>query len=119
MSGATDAVLALVVMGSVGAATALDIRHGASSGKSWGWLALADAASVAFWALQRAWWLAALVAAFGVSSSWWHWRRRRRQKAPRPLGGKSKAARAKLVRSVREAAKPRPVLRPVPQGAGG
>lgn len=44
------------------------------------------------------------------------WQRRRRDRAPRAYGAKSRALIAALVRKTREAARPRPVLRPVPQG---
>jgi membrane protein implicated in regulation of membrane protease activity len=44
---------------------------------------------------------------------WWH-RRKRRRRAQAALGAKSRALRDALVRRTREAAKPRPVLRPVP-----
>jgi len=42
-------------------------------------------------------------------------RRPRRKRAPRAYGLKSRERIAALVRKVREAIKPRPVLRPVPQ----
>jgi hypothetical protein len=46
----------------------------------------------------------------------WLWRRGRRgrKRAPRAYGAKSRALVAALVTKAREAAKPRPVLRPVP-----
>lgn len=50
--------------------------------------------------------------------AWWAGRRRRkRRRALEMLGAKSRALRDQLVRRVRETAIPRPVLRPVPQGA--
>ena len=48
---------------------------------------------------------------------WWWLRRRRKDRAPLAIGAKTKAARDALVRKAREAAKPRPVLRPAPGGA--
>lgn len=48
---------------------------------------------------------------------WWHTRRKRKDRAPLALGAKGKALRDALVRKAREAAKPRPVLRPAPGGA--
>ena len=47
---------------------------------------------------------------------WWLSRRRRRR-APKPAGYKARALIAAIVRKAREAARPRPVLRPVPGGA--
>jgi membrane protein implicated in regulation of membrane protease activity len=46
---------------------------------------------------------------------WWH-RRKRRKRAGDALGAKSRALRDALIRRTRQAAKPRPVLRPVPGG---
>jgi hypothetical protein len=46
---------------------------------------------------------------------WWL-NRRRRKRSPKLAGAKSRARLAALVRKSREAAKPRPVLRPVPSG---
>lgn len=45
---------------------------------------------------------------------WWKNRRRRKDRAARSMGAKSRALVAALVRKAREAARPRPVLRPVP-----
>jgi hypothetical protein len=45
--------------------------------------------------------------------AWWWWRNKRR-KAPQAHGAKSRARIAALVRKSRQAAKSRPVLRPVP-----
>jgi hypothetical protein len=47
---------------------------------------------------------------------WWH-RRKKRRRAAALLGEKSRQLRAALVRRARQAAQPRPVLRPVPGGA--
>lgn len=48
----------------------------------------------------------------------WLWnRRKRRKRAPRLAGYKARAALAKLLQRAREAARPRPVLRPAPGGA--
>lgn len=62
------------------------------------------------------------LACAGISATvaiflWW-FNRRRRDRAKAWLGAKSKALRDALVRKQRELAKPRPVLRPVPQGGG-
>ena len=59
---------------------------------------------------------------FAVSAVWlaWEWwrkrKRKRRDPAARTLGAKSKARLAALVAKARGAARPRPVLRPVPGG---
>jgi hypothetical protein len=62
------------------------------------------------------------VAAFVAWSMWrrWkrRWKRRRRDRAPKAVGAKSRALIAALARKVRESARPRPVLRPAPGGAG-
>jgi membrane protein implicated in regulation of membrane protease activity len=50
-----------------------------------------------------------------VAWLWWR-RRKRRRRARDAIGAKSRALRDALVRRAREAAKPRPVLRPVPGG---
>jgi hypothetical protein len=60
--------------------------------------------------------LAALAGTAVAVVAWWLSRRRRRR-VPRAYGTKSKALVAALVRRAREAAVPRPVLRPVPEGA--
>jgi hypothetical protein len=63
-------------------------------------------------------WIAAGCA--GVSTliaAWLWWRHRRRDRAPKTYGAKTKAIIAAMVRRAREAAQPRPVLRPVPGGA--
>jgi O-antigen/teichoic acid export membrane protein len=49
--------------------------------------------------------------------AWLWWRnRRRRDRAPRSIGDKTRRIIAALVAKVREAAKPRPALRPAPGG---
>lgn len=69
-------------------------------GGRWGWAAVQSAAAV-----FSAW-------------SWWKDRRnRRRRRALALLGAKSRAVRDAMVARVRESGRPRPVLRPVPQGA--
>ena len=50
-------------------------------------------------------------------AAWLWWRRRRKDRAPRAYGAKSRALIAALVAKAREATKPRPVLRPAPGGA--
>jgi len=47
---------------------------------------------------------------------WWL-NRRKRKRAPRTYGAKSRALIAAVIAKMRETAKPRPVLRPQPQGS--
>lgn len=61
------------------------------------------------------WSLASFACAAVLAWLWWH-RRKRRKRARGALGAKSRALRDALVRRTREAAQPRPVLRPVPGG---
>jgi hypothetical protein len=81
--------------------------------------------AVAFgaWALQdilRASWLPLVFhGALTALNTWYWWRdrgRRNRKRALEALGAKSLARLAALVRKQREAARPRPVLRPAPGG---
>jgi hypothetical protein len=70
--------------------------------------------------LMRAQWGgAAWNFALGAFFAWLAWRRWRkhRKRIAALLGAKSRALRDVLVRKAKEAAKPRPVLRPVPGGA--
>jgi hypothetical protein len=63
-------------------------------------------------------WPAAIVSAaqiLVVAAIWWN-RRRKRKGSPLALGAKGRALRARLVQTLRERARPRPVLRPVPGG---
>ena len=53
----------------------------------------------------------------GIGAWLWWRRRKRRDRAPHAYGAKSKARIAALVRKARQAARPRPVLRPVPGSA--
>ena len=68
--------------------------------------------------LIAALWLPVIVSAANlILAAWLYWRHgRRKDRAPRAYGAKSRALLAAIVRRAREAAKPRPVLRPVPQG---
>lgn len=81
---------------------------------AWPWLAAATvdlAASIA-----AAEWLPGAVSAVqvAIAVAIWRWRNRRRDRAPRAYGAKSRALLAALVRKARETAKPRPVFRPAP-----
>ena len=101
-------------------AIALDVRHGLSYQGSWGWWSLGDFTGAAYWLGHHVWWVAAVLTAVGVYTlrRWWRNRRnRKRRKVAALLGAKSRALRDALVRKAREAAKPKPVLRPVPGGA--
>jgi hypothetical protein len=61
-------------------------------------------------------WQAAGAGAAQAAIGAWLWRRGRRRRAPRAWGAKSRALAARLAAKAREAARPRPVLRPVPGG---
>jgi hypothetical protein len=63
-------------------------------------------------------WDAAFYALLAVLFAWIWWRRRRRDRAPRSYGAKTRALLAAVVAKLRETLKPRPVLRPAPGGAG-
>jgi len=81
------------------------------------WLAIA-ATTVVISAIQRNWFLmSGTVASFVIALIVRWWNRRKRRNAAALIGAKSRALRDALVRKVRESATPRPVLRPVPQGA--
>lgn len=83
-----------------------------------GWMTSAACVTVAN--LAGGYWLAAASGglSFMVALAIWWWRRRKdRRRALRELGYKARALLAAVVRRAREAAQPRPVLRPVPGGA--
>lgn len=67
--------------------------------------------------LDRAWITAAISAALTVLILLLWLSRRRRKRAPKLIGAKARALIAAMVAKVRESAKPRPVLRPMPGGA--
>ena len=69
-------------------------------------------------AIGGEWGWTALFAAYAVilAGLWW-WHRRKRRHVPKLIGEKARAIRASLVKTMRERAKPRHVLRPVPGGA--
>jgi hypothetical protein len=83
-----------------------------------GLFAIADLLLAAAFALMRLWPLAAFFALLGIvlAVNWWR-KRKRRKRSPKAMGAKSRALLAALVRKAREAARPRPVLRPLPGGA--
>lgn len=87
----------------------------------WGFLAISQAGTAALFAMDGAWPGSALFAFLAVLSAWWWHQERRKRKRHRrgirALGAKSRALRAKLVATMRERARPRPVLRPAPGGA--
>lgn len=67
--------------------------------------------------LDGSWPWSILSYATAVVLAWLWWRnRKRRKRVLDALGAKSRALRDALVRRTREAAQPRPVLRPVPGG---
>lgn len=63
-----------------------------------------------------AWLLLAGNVVIAVAAAWMLWRGRRRKRAPRAYGAKSRTRVAALARKAREAARPRPVRRLAPQG---
>lgn len=85
---------------------------------AWPWLNAAGA-DVVIDAVSAQWLCAAVsVVQVGIALAIWWWRKRRdRKRALDALGAKSRALRDALVRKARDAARPRPVLRPVPGGA--
>lgn len=67
--------------------------------------------------LRHNWFLTAYYTAWLLYLAWFWWRKRRNhRRAPRAYGTKSRARLAALVATLRERARPRPVLRPVPGG---
>ena len=106
------------------AALALDILHLLGrADKIWAlatWLA-ASVAYVVIWLLHggdEPWLaLATMATTLNAWHLWRHWRKRRKRRAAELPGAKSAALRDALVRRVRQAALPRPVLPPVPGAA--
>lgn len=96
-------------------------RSGVLRRQDWGipWIWFCAAMGTLIPDLVAACWPAVAVSLPQVLLALWWFRRRRkgRRKAAALLGAKSRALRDALVRRAREAARPRPVLRPVPQGA--
>jgi hypothetical protein len=85
--------------------------------RAWGLLLAGNALGAVAQFDRHSWLLCAANAVCAVVCAWKLWRgRRRRKRAPRAYGAKSRALIARLVRKAREAARRRPVLRPVPQG---
>jgi membrane protein implicated in regulation of membrane protease activity len=110
-----DAGLALIALGALVLAIG-QIRHGRR-------ITAADAPGnvllAAGWALYGSRILAAVFAVLAVLAAWLWWRGdRRKRKGAALIGAKSRALRDAIVRRAREAARPRPVLRPAPGGAG-
>ena len=88
-----------------------------ASGAVSGWLS-SSVSLMIISPFQHDWGMFACAAAsFATALAVWWWKRKRRDRAPKMYGAKSRALVAALVRRAREAAKPRPVLRPVPGGA--
>lgn len=87
--------------------------------RTWFYLMWATTAGViAVVALVAADWRAAATgtANLAVALACWWLSRRRRKRAPRAYGAKSRALLAAVVTKMRETLKPRPVLRPQPGG---
>ena len=100
---------------------------GAFLGRAWarmwgtGILALQDVAQAAVALARGNGWVAVLDVVLGAVWAWLWWserKRKRRDPAAKTLGAKSRLLVAAIVERAREAAKPKPVLRPVPGGAG-
>jgi hypothetical protein len=90
-------------------------------GRTWnfysGWIGSAAGGAIG-WAVSGAWGLMALdIANICLAVFLWWLSRRRRKRAPRAYGAKSRALVAAVVARMRETLKPRPILRPVPGGA--
>jgi hypothetical protein len=67
--------------------------------------------------LVRLWPGVTVVAALSLADVLTHWRRRKRKRAAKAVGAKSRARIAGLVGTMRERVRRRPVLRPAPGGA--
>jgi hypothetical protein len=114
-----------VMIGAVGGAVALATIRILGLAAPWGAWAFSFAAWAAGLGALSGLWPSCgpmavahmLVAAF-CAWMWWRGRRKDRRRAGDALGAKSLALLAALARKVREAAVPRPVRMPVPQGAG-
>jgi len=80
----------------------------------------ASLAGCVLWICAGVAWRNWILVAIGVLTAanetrrWW---RRRRKRAPRSYGAKSRALLAAITRTMRERSRPRPVLRPSPGGA--
>jgi membrane protein implicated in regulation of membrane protease activity len=80
--------------------------------------AISNALMIPMWLFLHIYWMAGLSVLLALLFAWDWWRKRKRRKrSPKALGAKSRALIAALVRKAREAARPRPVLRPQPGGA--
>lgn len=94
------------------------LSRGMHVSRCWASWVLAAAGAAATEAIARqpaACAIAAASAVFGAIM-WWL-SRRRRDRIRKAYGAKSRARLAALARSMRDSAKPRPVLKPQPQGA--
>jgi len=67
--------------------------------------------------LLRQWPYVGLIAGMVVLDLYVHWRRRKRKRAAKKIGAKSRARTADLIGTMRERARQRPALRPTPGGA--
>jgi high-affinity Fe2+/Pb2+ permease len=82
-----------------------------------GWICSAAVMTGEFALLDHEWLPAGVGAAnLLLAIFFWLRNRRKRRRSPKAFGAKSRARLAALVRSMRET-RPRPVLRPVPQGS--
>lgn|GEM_PF-2361773 len=86
----------------------------------WGLVTVSNACACALDAADGSWpWAAWDALTVVLAAKFWHdeRRKRKRRSALTAIGAKSKALHDALVRRAREAAQPRPVLRPLPGGA--
>lgn len=99
------------------AAAIVSVFHDSSLGEFYGLMGLANLLVAVKDIFQADWAGAAINGPLGLFFLWLWWNRRKRDRAKRALGAKAKALIAGMTRKVREAGKPRRVLRPVPGGA--
>jgi len=84
------------------------------TGSFWGQWVSAAAWTVGTQAFISGWGTAVAAVNLVFGAVMWWLSRRRRKRAPRAYGAKSRALLAAVVAKMREAAKPRPVFKPVP-----
>ena len=72
--------------------------------------------AIAIGALAERDWIWATTSVALAALTGWDWWHRNRRKSARATGAKARARLAALVRALRESLRPRPALRPVPEG---
>jgi hypothetical protein len=103
------------VLGAVTRALRIESSWAVAIARSW----VSGGVGVVFALAQAGHWPGTVIGVAQVGVGVWLWRRGRRgrRRAPRAYGAKSRALVAVLVATLRDAARPRPVLRPVPGAA--